>query len=81
MSSSLWVACPCLVGSSQVGVLPWMAMTYALHFTGTRFRENYTRFLQGDESVSLAALHAESSGLKALLTQVQTLLFVAIFTW
>ena len=56
--------------TQAVGVLPWLAMAYGLHFTGTRFRKQYTAFLQHDpQAPPLPMLHAESSGLKALLTQ------------
>ncbi len=51
-------------------LLPWLGWCFALHFTGHRFRDNYNRFLAGDESgAPLGVLHMESSGLKALITQ------------
>jgi len=50
-------------------LLPWVSWIFALHFTGQRFRSHYESFLNGDPAVPLAALHAESSGLKALITQ------------
>ena len=56
--------------TQAVGVLPWLAMAFGLHFTGARFRKQYTAFLEHDPAAPpLPVLHAESSGLKALLTQ------------
>mmetsp|Transcript_25584 Transcript_25584/g.35156 ORF Transcript_25584/g.35156 Transcript_25584/m.35156 type:complete len:685 (-) Transcript_25584:208-2262(-) len=51
------------------GLVPLIAFSYALAFGGARFYKNYEQFLSGDATVSLPALHAESSGLKAYITQ------------
>jgi len=55
--------------TQQLAVMPWLGLCYALHFTGLRFRAEYEKFLRGEAGASLSFLHAESSCLKAFITQ------------
>lgn len=55
--------------SQQRPLMPLLAYAYALHFTGGRMREEYESFLSSRDASILPALHATSSGLKALITQ------------
>ncbi|RKP37289.1 acyl-CoA dehydrogenase/oxidase [Dimargaris cristalligena] len=57
----------------QYRLLPALAQAYALHFTGLAMRDQYNDFVQrlaANDVSTLAELHATSSGLKALSTDM-----------
>lgn len=57
--------------TQQRVLMPLLALTYALHFTGVKVKENYDKYLEQtkmDNFSLLSELHASSAGLKAYIT-------------
>jgi len=56
--------------TQQHALMPLLGWVFALHFQGKKFKEAYETYLKDLDISKLPALHASSSGLKALITGV-----------
>lgn len=54
--------------TQQQVLMPLLALSYALHFTGAEVRRDYRRYTASQDMSLLPDLHASSAGLKALIT-------------
>ena len=54
--------------TQQRVLMPLLAMSYALHFTGLDVKQSYSKYVATGDSTLLSELHASSAGLKAYIT-------------